>query len=245
MAVISRTGLIEYALRELGDPVINIEVDDQQIEDRIDEALQFFGEQHFDGVEKVYLRHTLTQQDIDNEYIPIPDPVITVIKVLPVSSGFSGDIFNEEFQFFLNDLNAFVGTGLIQYYQFQENVSLIQSLFNHERTIMFNRKQNRLFIEEDWASKFRVGQVLVMETWRLLDPETYTDVYDDWFLKKYTIALIKKQWGNNLKKFDGVQLTGGVTLNGKDIYDEATQEIETLEQKLKDEYQIPPRDFRY
>jgi len=239
----TRQELIDYSLRSLGDPVINIEIDDQQLEDRMDEALQFFGENHFDGVEKVYLRHTITQLDIDNEYIPIPNEVITVIRVLPISSGFSGDIFNEEYQFFLNDMNAFVGSGLIPYYQFQQNISLIQSLFNHERSIQFNRKQNRLFIEEDWASKFQVDQVFVMETWRMLDPETFTDVYDDWFLKKYTTALIKQQWGNNLKKFDGVQLTGGVTLNGKDIYDEATQDIETLEQKLKDEYQLPPRDF--
>ena len=243
MAVISRTQLIDYALRALGDPVIEINVDDQQVEDRVNEALQLFAEQHFDGVEKVYLKHTLTQADIDNEYIDVPDPVLSVIRVIPTSSGFSGDIFNEEFQFFLNDMNAFVGTGLIQYYQFQENISLIQALFNNQRTIMFNRKQNRLFIEDDWSKEFKAGQILVMETWRILDPVTYPEIYDDWFLKKYTIAVIKKQWGNNLKKFDGVQLAGGVTLNGQTIHDEAVQEITDLEQKLKDEFQIPPRDF--
>lgn len=243
MTVTSRQGLIDYALRELGDPVIEINVDDQQVEDRIDDALQLFAEQHFDGVEKVYLTHTLTQTDIDNEWIPISNAIISIIRVIPTNSGFSGDIFNEEFQFFLNDMNAFVGTGLIQYYQFQENISLIQYLFNNERTIMFNRKQNRLFIEEDWSKEFNVGDILVFETWRMLDPETFTEVYDDWFLKKYTIALIKKQWGNNLKKFDGIVLAGGVTLNGQAIHDEAVQEIADLEQKIKDEFQIPPRDF--
>lgn len=243
MTVTSRQGLIDYALRELGDPVIEINVDDQQVEDRIDDALQLFAEQHFDGVEKVYLTHTITQTDIDNEWIPISNAIISIIRVIPTNSGFSGDIFNEEFQFFLNDMNAFVGTGLIQYYQFQENISLIQYLFNNERTIMFNRKQNRLFIEEDWSKEFNVGDILVFETWRMLDPETFTEVYDDWFLKKYTIALIKKQWGNNLKKFDGIVLAGGVTLNGQAIHDEAVQEIADLEQKIKDEFQIPPRDF--
>lgn len=243
MAVSTRQGLLDYSLRALGDPVIEINIDDQQLEDRIDEALQLFAEQHFDGVEKVFLKHTLTQADIDNEYIDVPNPVLSVIRVIPTGSGFSGNIFNEEYQFFLNDMNSFVGTGLIQYYQFQEYTSLIQSLFNNERTIMFNRKQNRLFIEDDWSKEFTVGQILVFEAWRILDPTIYTEIYDDWFLKKYTIAVIKKQWGNNLKKFDGVQLAGGVTLNGQTIHDEAVQEIETLEQKLKDEWQIPPRDF--
>ena len=232
----------DYCFRRLGHPVIEINVDDEQSSDRIDDALQFFGEYHFDGVEKVYLKHTITQTDIDNEYIAMADPVISVIRVLPLPdfNAFQTGFFNEEFQLRLNDLNTFQGSSVINWAMSLQNFSLIEYLFTVQPTILFNRKQNRLFLETNWDDKFEVNDIMIVEAYRILDPTTYTEVYDDMFLKKYTTALIKRQWGENLKKFEGVQLPGGVTLNGKTIYDEAVDEITKIEEEMNLKWELPP-----
>ena len=242
MAITSRTQLQDYCFRRLGHPVIEINVDDEQSSDRIDDALQFFGEYHFDGVEKVYLKHTITQTDIDNEYIAMADPVISVIRVLPLPdfNAFQTGFFNEEFQLRLNDLNTFQGSSVINWAMSLQNFSLIEYLFTVQPTILFNRKQNRLFLETNWDDKFEVNDIMIVEAYRILDPTTYTEVYDDMFLKKYTTALIKRQWGENLKKFEGVQLPGGVTLNGKTIYDEAVDEITKIEEEMNLKWELPP-----
>ena len=245
MALTSKALLKEYCLRRLGHPVIEINVDEEQCDDRVSDALQYFAEYHFDGVEKVFLKHTITQDDIDNEYIPMADPVISVVRVLPIPNfnAFQTGFFNEEFQLRIQDLNTFTGSSLINWQMSLQNWSMVDHLFTVTPTIHFNRKQNKVYLETNWADKFSVGNILVIEAYRILDPTTYTEVYDDMFLKKYCTALIKRQWGENLKKFEGVQLPGGVTLNGKTIYDEAVEEIIKIEEEMNLKWELPPDGF--
>jgi len=247
-SVTSRQGLIDYCLRRLGQPVVEINIDEDQLEERVDDALEYFQEYHFDGVEKVFLKHTITQTDIDNEYIPMGDPaspdggpVISVVRVLPIPSfdSFSGGFFNEEYQLRLNDLNNFSGSTLIHWEMMQQNFSLIEQLFSIAPTMLFNRKQNRVYLETDWTTRFNVNDILVVEAYRSLDPLLFPEVWNDMFLKKYTTALIKRQWGENLKKFTGVVLPGGITLDGKTIYDEAVEEIRQIEEEINLKYELP------
>ena len=240
-SVTTRQGLIDYCLRRLGQPVVEINIDEDQLEERVDDALEFFQEYHFDGVEKVFLKHVITSTDITNEYIPMGDPVISVVRVLPIPSfdSFQGGFFNEEYQMRLNDLNNFSGSSLIQWDMTRQNHSLVEHLFALTPQMSFNRKQNRVYLETDWALKFKVDDVIVVEAYRALNPATYTEVYNDMFLKKYTTALIKRQWGENLKKFQGVILPGGITLDGKTIYDEAVEEIRLIEEQVSLKYELP------
>ena len=250
--ITSRTLLKEYCLRRLGAPVIEINIDEEQCDDRVDDALEFFAEYHFDGVEKVFLKHTITADDITNEYIPMSDPaapvggpVISVRRVLPIANfnAFQTGFFNEEFQLRIQDLNTFSGSSLINWQMSLQNFSMVDHLFTVQATVLFNRKQDKLYLETDWADKFDAGDILIIEAYRLLDPTQYTEVYNDIFLKKYCTALIKRQWGENLKKFEGVQLPGGVTLNGKTIYDEAIDEINKIEEEMNLKWELPPDGF--
>ena len=240
-SVTSRQGLIDYCLRRLGQPVIEINVDEDQLDERVDDALEFFQEYHFDGVEKVFTKHTITQNDIDNEYISTDNSIISVVRVLPIQSfdSFQGGFFNEEYQMRLNDLNNFSGSSLLQWSMTLRNFSLIEELFSICPIMMFNRKQDRVYLETDWNERFKVDDVLVIEAYKILDPSTYPQVYNDMFLKKYSTALIKRQWGENLKKYQGVVLPGGITLDGKTIYDEAIEEIRQIEEEVSLKYELP------
>jgi hypothetical protein len=251
-SVTSRQGLIDYCLRRLGQPVVEINIDDDQLDERVDDALEFFQEYHFDGVEKVFLKHVITADDITNEFIPMGDPaspdggpVISVVRVLPIPSfdSFQGGFFNEEYQMRLNDLNNFSGSSLVQWSMTLQNFSLVEQLFSIAPTMMFNRKQNRVYLEADWSEKFNVADVLVIEAYRALNPSQYGEVWNDMFLKKYCTALIKRQWGENLKKFQGVVLPGGITLDGKTIYDEAVEEIIKIEEEMSLKYELPADGF--
>ena len=250
--VTSRILLKEYCLRRLGHPVIEINVDEEQCDDRVNDALEFFAEYHFDGVEKVFLKHAVTPDDITNGWIPMGDPVdpvggpvISVRRVLPIANfnAFQTGFFNEEFQLRIQDLNTFSGSSLINWQMSLQNFSMVDHLFTVQATVLFNRKQDKLYLETDWADKFDAGDILIIEAYRLLDPTQYTEVYNDIFLKKYSTALIKRQWGENLKKFEGVQLPGGVTLNGKTIYDEAIDEINKIEEEMNLKWELPPDGF--
>ena len=257
MAITTRQGLIDYALRRLGQPVVEINIDEDQLSERVDDALEFFQEYHFDGVEKVFVKHKITQVDIDNEYIAMDDPdlttnptqtgyvdggpVISIVRVLPfpTNDGFSGSFFNEEYQMRLSDLDNFSGTALVDWHMTQTNFSLISDMFSTAPQMLFNRRQNRLYLETDWSDKMTVGNFLVIEAYRQLDPSDYPEVWNDMFMKRYTTALIKKQWGENLKKFAGVVLPGGITLDGKTIYDEAVEEILKIEEEMSLRYELP------
>ena len=240
-SVTTRQGLIDYCLRRLGQPVIEINIDEDQLEERVDDAIEFFQEYHFDGVEKVFLKHKITTDDVTNEYIPLGDPVISVVRVLPLPSfdSFQSGFFNEEYQMRLNDLDNFSGSSLIHWSMSLRNFSEIEQLFSITPQLLFNRKQNRLYLETNWDEKFNADDYLIIEAYRALDPATYPEVWNDIFVKKYTCALIKRQWGENLKKYQGVVLPGGITLDGKTIYDEAVEEIRLIEEQINLKYELP------
>ncbi len=241
MAVTTRQSLIDYCLRRLGQPLIEINVDEDQLSERVDDAIEFFQEYHFDGVAKVYLKKTIEQADIENEYIDIPEAVISVLRVLPIPNfnAFQTGFFNEEYQMRLADLENFQSSTMINWAMSQTNFSLVSHLFSIQPTLLFNRKQNRMYLETDWANKFTDGTILIVEAYRALDPDAWPEVYNDMFLKKYLTALIKRQWGSNLSKYEGVQLPSGVTLNGKQIYDEAIEEINKIEEEMSLRYELP------
>jgi len=273
----SRQGLIDYCLRRLGAPVLEINVDDDQIDDLVDDALQYFQERHFDGVERMYLKYKITQEDIDrgrgrnsdgvgvttttatsnvagigtvsynfyetSNYIQVPDSVIGIEKIFKFdTSSISGGMFSIKYQLFLNDLYYFNSVELLQYAMVKTYIEDIDFLLTTDKQLRFNKRQNRLYLDIDWASQ-KADQYIVIDCYRILDPNTFTNVYNDSFIKKYLTALIKKQWGQNLIKFRGVKLPGGVELNGREIYEDAEKELEDIKQRMSMEYELPPYDF--
>ena len=239
-SVTTREQLKDYCLRRLGAPVIEINVDDDQIEDRIDDAFQFYREYHFDAVEKVYLKHQMTAEDISNQYITVPDLVVGVERILPFTNRSDGtNIFSIRYQILLNDLYSLMSTNLIYYYQVKQELELINQVLVGVKPIRFNRHMNRLYVDMSWPEDADVGTWIIIECWRILDPDTYRDVYNDMFLKRYCTALFKRQWGENLKKFQGVQLPGGVTINADQIYQDAIAEITQIESEMQSRFELP------
>lgn len=308
-----RTELVHWCLRKLGAPVIEINVDEDQIQDRVDEALWYFRDYHFDGVERVYLHHqitassfgltgefeadllkgatltgqssgatataydksvdgrtvrfrlltdkkfqigetvsvegttetfnilTITLGDVDNKYIPLSTKVISVTNLIPQQSstigGNLGGMFDFQYQFALNNMFNLASTDLVTYDVYKRYISLWEFMFRGSKGVRFNRKTDKLYIDvQDWT----VDRWVVIEAWAALDPAQYTEVYMDEFVREYAFNLIKMQWGTNLKKFSGVQLPGGVTLNGQQIYDEAKQDLEKLRERVRKEFELPP-----
>ena len=244
----SRQTLIDYCLRRLGAPVIEINVDNDQLEERIDDALQVYQEFHSDSTVKTYLKHQVTASDISNKYISISSDIVFVSRLFQLSSSFnaSRNFFDIKYQMMLNDIADLMNfAGDLAYFeQMQQYLSLLDMKLNGHPQVHFSRRQNRLYIFGDFADKdIKEGDFLVAEVYTIIDPNTHTSVYNDMFVKEYTTALIKQQWGTNLIKFEGMQLPGGVILNGRQIYDDATGEIETLRQRLRDEHELPPDFF--
>lgn len=240
----SRDTLIDYCKRRLGDPVIEINVDEDQLEDRVDEALQYYQEYHSDATLRTYLKHQVTADDVTNEYIPLSSDITFVSKLFPVASSFNSsfNFFDIKYQMMLNDiadLQNFAGD-LAYYEQMQQYLSMLDMKLNGTPQVQFSRKQNRLYIFGDFADKdIKAGEYIVAEVYKIVDPNTHTSVYNDMWLKEYTTALIKQQWGANLIKFEGMQLPGGVMLNGRQIYDDATGEIERLRETIRLEHEMP------
>ena len=240
----SRQDLIDYAKRRLGDPVLEINIDEDQMEDRVDEALQYYQEFHSDATVRTYLKHLVTATDVTNQYIPIPTNVLTVTKLFPIASSFNSsfNFFDIKYQMMLNDiadLQNFAGD-LAYYEQMQQYLSLLDIKLNGTPQIQFSRHQDRLYIFGDFADgDVKEGEYIIAEIYSVLNPDTHTSIYNDMFLKEYTTALIKQQWGTNLIKFEGVQLPGGVTFNGRQIYDDATTEIERLRERIRLEFEMP------
>lgn len=260
----SRQTLVDYCLRTLGAPVIEINVDDDQLGDRLDEALQFYQEYHGDATIRRFRKYKITAADITNKYITVPDTYITISRVLPFNSNSAGTgDFNVEYQMMLNglyDLNKPVGN-LLQYRMTQDHLAMIDQLFDgKDQTVRFNRHINRLYIETRWGTDLKENDIIVFEGYEIVVPKTSsttdtygsgsdasatteptsTKIYNDMFLKRYLTALIKRQWGTNIKKFDGMQLPGGVTMNGQQIYDEANEEIQKIEEEVQLKYEMPP-----
>lgn len=243
----SRDTLIEYCKRRLGDPVLEINVDEDQIEDRVDEAIQYYQEYHTDATVRTYLKHQVTASDKANEYIPISSDILYVSKLFPMASSFNSsfNFFDIKYQMMLNDiadLQNFAGD-LAYYDQMQQYLSLLDMKLNGAPQVNFSRHQDRLYIFGDFQDDdIIVGEYVVAEVYSALDPDTYTSIYNDMWLKEYTTALIKQQWGQNLIKFEGIVMPGGVTFNGRQLYDDATQEIQALRERIRDEFELPP-DF--
>lgn len=244
----SRQDLIDYCKRRLGEPVLEINVDDDQIEDRIDEAIQYYQEFHSDATVRTYLKHLVTASDVSNEYIPISSDILYVSKVFPLSSAFNSsfNFFDIKYQMMLNDiadLQNFAGD-LAYYEQMQQYLSLLDMKLNGYPLSNFSRHQDRLYIFGDFADEdIKAGEYIVAEVYTILDPDSNTSIYNDMWLKDYSTSLIKQQWGMNLMKFEGMQLPGGVTFNGRQLYDDATTEIEQLRQRIREEFELPADFF--
>jgi hypothetical protein len=310
-APITRTEFKDYCLRRLGFPVIQINVDDDQVDDRIDDALQFFHDYHFDGVEKIYMKHRITQDDIDRKFIYCPDPVIFVTKIFPFDdSNSSINMFDLRYQLRLHDLYDFTSVSYVSYEITMQHITTLNMLFSGYPQHRFNRHQNKIFLDIDWSRDATLGEYVVIECYRKLEPDTViltgtftstntsnlitgtgttidqqiiegdiitvggqdaqvnriisptqafltanlatsvtgatatktgvSDVWNDRFLKQYATALIKYQWGSNLSKFAGVQMPGGVTLDGPRIMQEAQVEIDKIETEMQAYNVLPP-----
>ena len=249
MAIVnSRQGLIDHCLRRLGHPVIEINVDEDQIEDRIDDAIQYYQEYHSDATMKTYYAHQITDSDLSNEYISLPTDTISVVRALPITSSYaaSRSFFDVKYQIMLNDM-AQMGTyiGDLAYYeQMQQYISLLDTTLSGAPQVSFRRHLNRLAWYGDTNDgDLKSGDYVVLEMYRTINPAGATAIYNDMFVKDYSTQLIKQQWGANLIKFEGMQLPGGVTLNGRQIYDDATAEIEKLKENMRLEHELPPDFF--
>ncbi len=241
----TRTEFKDFCLRRLGAPVLEINVDDDQVEDMVEEALEYYHEFHFDGVERMYLKHQVTSDDMTNGYIPLNDYIIGVINIFPWSgdSGSTSDgLFNVQYQLRLNDLWDLKNTDMVYYTTMRSYISMLDMLLNGTKPLRFNRHQNRLHIDMSWSQSVNVGDWIIVECYRAMDPATWSDIWNDMWLKRYATALIKKQWATNIKKFSGITLPGGVTLDGDKLYDEAITEIKELEDRAQDTFSLPP-DF--
>jgi hypothetical protein len=278
----TRQGLIDYCLRRLGAPVLEINVDDDQIDDLVDDALQYFQERHFDGVERMYLKYRFTQADLDrgrasnesgstntagivttsatstsisgygtttsnyyetSNFIQVPDSVIGIERIFKFdTSSISGGMFSIKYQLFLNDLYYFNSVELLQYAMTKTYLEDIDFLLTPDKQIRYNKRQDRLYLDIDWQSMSE-NDYIIIDCHRILDPATYSGVYNDSFLKRYLTALIKRQWGQNLIKFNGVKLPGGIELNGRQLYDDAERELAEIQSRMSMDYELPPLDF--
>ena len=271
----SRQGLIDYAKRQLGYPVLEINVADEQFNDLLDDAVQIYQERHYDGIARMYLKYKITQEDVDRgrsrgagknvgivtttgtstvglsttfdfeenqNYLQMPSSIVGVNQVFKIRSDTVYDgLFNIKYQLFLNDLYQFGSIDLLQYSMVQTYLEDITFLLNPDMRYRFNIRQDRLYIDTDWATT-TAGDYFVIDCFRILDPNDFTKVYNDPFLKRYFTALCKKQWGMNLIKFQGVQLPGGVQLNGREIYEDGQKELDEIRDKMSLDYEMPPLD---
>lgn len=232
----------DWCLRELGFPVIEINVDDDQVDDAIDSALQYFHDFHCDGVERWYLKHQITADDKTNEYIPITENIFGVTRIFPVqASNASINMFDLRYQLRLHELYDFTSTSYVNYVMTMQHIRTLDLLFAGEVPIRFNRHTDRLYIDWDWTNDITVGEYIIIEGWILVDPAEFTDVWNDRMLKRLATAHIKRRWGNNMRKYNNVALIGGVTMNGQQIYEEAEAEIEKVEDLIRKTYEEPPQ----
>lgn len=240
----SRATFKEYCLRKLGKPVIEINVDDDQVDDRIDECIRYYWDYHFDGTEKTYYKQVVTDQIKSDKYITLPENIIGAIRVFQIGdpSIRASDMFNIRYQIALNDLYQLTTVSLLPYYMAMQHLGTITELLVGQQPIRYNRHTNKMYVDMDWT-KIDVGQYLLIEAYEVIDPDTYTDAWGDRWLQEYTTQKIKYQWGSNLTKFSGLQLPGGVQFNGEKILDDAEKAIEKLEQEMISSYSLPVADM--
>jgi hypothetical protein len=243
----TRQTLIDYCLRALGHPVIEINVDDDQLEDRVDEAIQYYQEYHGDAVVRNLLKHRVTQGNINAGFITIDDTnFLSINNVFNVNNSSTSGVFSIDYQMHLNDifdLNSIHG-GIVNYEMIKQYLSMIDRNINGVyEMIEWSRHKNRVNFHSTTLKDVGVDNFIVFDGYTVIDPDSFSDVYNDMFLKKYTTALFKRQWGLNLIKFEGISLPGGVTLNGRQIFDDAKEEIQQLEEQMQLKHEMPPLDF--
>lgn len=236
----SRAEFKANCLRRLGAPVIEVNVDDDQIDDRIDEALAYFWDYHFDGSERIFYKHVITQQDITNKYITLPENIIGAVRIFNIGDMISqSSLFDVRYQIALNDLYQFYRQSMVPYYMNLMQIQFLEQLLVGQQPIRYTKHRDRLHVDMDWG-RVNEGNYLVVEAYEVVDPDVFTDAWKDRWLLRYTTALIKRQWGINLTKYSGVQLIGGITFNGDKIHREAVEEIEKLEAEMITSYSLPP-----
>ena len=245
--ITNREELIDYCKRRLGFPVVQLELDEDQIEDRVDDAIEFFQEIHYNGTERIWLKHQVTQADIDNQYISIPDEVIGVSRVLPFknhvsSTNYISYAFDPKYQLMVTELYNIASASFVYFEQLQQHLSLLDYTLRPIDSVEYSRRAGRMYMNIDWA-KLTVGDWIIYECFRAVDPQSFPKVYNERLLKDHATALIKRQWGANLKKFEGVVMVGGITLNGQQIFNEAVDEIEKVEALIRSSYELPPLGF--
>lgn len=233
----------QYCYRQLGAPIVEINVDDDQADDRIEEALRYYWDYHFDGSEKIFYKHQVTEQDKENKYITMPENIIGVINLFDLGSALgTNNLFNIRYQIALNDLYTLTSVSMTPYYMAMQHIQFLEYLLVGRQPIRYNRHTDKLYLDMDW-DRLSVGQFLIVEAYEVIDPVVYTDAWSDRWLLRYASCLIKQQWGTNLKKFDGMKMPGGLTFNGQKIYEEATQERQALENEMIYTYSLPAQDF--
>ena len=263
----SKAELITYCKRQLGEPVLQINVDDEQVNNVIDDSFQFFQENCYNGMERCYLYHEITADDKTrlaatvttskvegavttnwNEatnYIPIPPHVVGIHKVFGmVGNSIRSNLFGIEYRMFLNDLYAFGSLDILNYFMTKQYLETLDMVLNNGsfQQFRYTQRRDRLYLDID-KDFLQEGQNLLIEAHRMIDPTDATEMYNDLFVKRYATSLLKKQWGQNLIKYNNVQLPGGVTLNGRELYTDALAEIEKIESEVLSKYAIPPMDM--
>lgn len=233
----------EFCLRALGKPVIEINVDDDQIDDRVDVALKYYMDYHFDGADKTYYKYQLTSDDITNQYITMPDNIMGVVNIFSIGTSLgSGDMFNIRYQIALNDLYTLTSVSMVPYYMAMSHIQLLEQLLVGQKPIRYNRNINKLYIDMDWTL-VNPGDYVIVEAYQVIDPDVYTRAWSEYWLQRYATCLIKQQWGTNIKKYDGMTLPGGIKFNGQQIYDEATQERNEIEKEMIISFSLPVSDM--
>lgn len=234
----------EYCLRKLGKPVIEINVDDDQIDDRIDESLRYYWDYHFDGTDKIYYKHQITANTVADGYITLPENIIGAVRIFPIADPIvrSDDLFNIRYQIALNDLYTLTSVSMVPYYMTMEHLALISELLVGQQPIRFNRHKNRLYVDMDWKIT-NIGEYVIIEAYEVVDPAEWNQVWSDRWLQNYATAKIKYQWGSNLTKFSGINLPGGVQFNGEKILNDAQEEIQKMEQEMISSYSLPVSDM--
>ena len=234
----------EWCLRKLGKPVIEINVDQDQVDDRVDEALSYYWDYHFDGAEKMFLKHQITEEDKVNGYITVPENIIGVINIfnMNATSLSTSNMFSAQYQFVLNHLHEIANYDIVNYYMNMQYIQFMEEVLAGAQPIRYNRHVNKLYVDTNWKN-IPVGTYLVAEAYQIVDPNIYVDVWKDRWLQNYATAKIKYQWGSNLTKFNGMQLPGGVTFNGEQILNDAREEIIKLEDDMINSYSLPVVDM--
>ena len=244
MAVPStRNDFKEYCLRRLGKPVIEINVDNDQVEDRIDEALKYYWDYHFDGTERMFYKHQVTQEDVTNKYITIPENIIGAVSIFPVGQSMSSNnLFNIRYQIALNDLYDLTATTMVPYYLAMQHIQFLEQMLVGQQPIRYNRHMNKLYIDMGW-DRLNVGDYIIADCYQIVDPNDYPDVWGDRWLARYATALIKRQWAGNLSKYQNIAMPGGMKFNGDKMYMDAQKEIDALEKEMIRSYSLPVTDM--